>query len=98
MTKFLLRPPTYQKGKMYLSAMEQTVEIPVTVGNIERVFPAQVQAWRYGLRFLVDVDGVEVFLERDDAGEFRALLQEGFSGKPPDKEVIVAIIDVLQTL
>lgn len=78
--------------------MEQTVEIPVEIGGQERIFPARVQAWRYGHRFLVDVDGVEVTLERDDAGEFRAILPNGFSGKAPDKEVVTAIIEVLQTL
>jgi hypothetical protein len=74
------------------------IEIPVTIRGEERSFPAQVQAWRYGMRFLVDVDGVEMTLERDDAGEFRALLPEGFTSKPPDREVIAAIIEVLQTL
>ena len=78
--------------------MEQTVEIPVTVRGVERVFAAEVQAWRYGLRFLVDIDGVQIVLERDDAGEFRAILPEGFTGKAPDKEVIGAIIDTLQAL
>jgi hypothetical protein len=71
--------------------MEQTVEIPVTIRDT-------VQAWQYGLRFLVDIDGVEVILERDDVGEFRAILPEGFTGKPPDKEMIGGIIDVLQAL
>jgi hypothetical protein len=78
--------------------MEQTIEIPVTVHGVDRVFAAEVQAWRYGLRFLVDVDGVQVVLERDDAGEFRAILPDGFSGKAPDKAMIGAIIEVLESL
>jgi hypothetical protein len=78
--------------------MEQTVEIPVTVRGTERLFTALVQAWQYGVRFLVNVDGVEVVLERDDSGEFRAILPEGFTGKPLDKELIIGIIDVLQAL
>lgn len=81
-----------------LGAMEQTVEIPVEIRGEERVFLAKVQAWSYGHRFLVDIDGVEVTLERDDAGEFRAILPEGFSGKIPDKQLIGAIIEVLQSL
>ncbi|HET6255420.1 MAG TPA: hypothetical protein VFE32_15175 [Puia sp.] len=78
--------------------MEQIIEIPVDLRGTERVYHGRVQAWQYGLRFLVDVDGVEMTLERDDAGEFRALLPEGFAGKMPDKEVIAAIIEVLQAL
>lgn len=78
--------------------MEQLIEIPVEVRGEERTFVAQVQAWRYGVRFLVDVDGIEVTLERDDAGEFRAVLPEGFAGKTPDREVVSAIIEVLAAL
>jgi hypothetical protein len=70
--------------------MEQTIEIPVEIRGEERVFLAKVQAWRYGHRFLVDVDGVAVTIERDDAGEFRAILPDGFSGKAPDKKVVSA--------
>jgi hypothetical protein len=50
------------------------------------------------MRFLVDIDGVEVILERDDAGEFRAILPAGFTGKAPDQEMIGRIIDVLEAL
>ena len=82
----------------YLTSMEQTVEIPVEIRGEERTYTAQVQAWRYGLRFLVDVDGVAVTLERDDAGEFRAILPEGHAGKLPEKEVVAAIIEVLQAI
>ena len=78
--------------------MEQTVEIPVDIRGVERSFTARVQAWQYGLRFLVDVDSVEVTLERDDGGAFRAILPEGHVGKAPDKEVIAAIIEVLEAL
>jgi len=79
-------------------AMEQSIDIPVTVRGVERSYPARLVAWRYGIRFLVDLDGVEVTVERDDAGEFRAILPEGFTGKPPDMELIGAIIEVLQEL
>lgn len=78
--------------------MEQTIEIPVEIRGDERVYVGRVQAWQYGLRFLVDVDGTEMTMERDDAGEFRAILPEGYTGKAPDKEVVAAIIQVLDTL
>lgn len=79
-------------------SMEQTIEIPVEIRGTERVYAGTVQVWQYGFRFLVDVDGVEMKFERDDAGEFRALLPEDFEGKIPDKETILAIIEVLETL
>jgi hypothetical protein len=78
--------------------MEQEVEIPVMIRGEERLYMARVQAWQYGVRFFVDVDGVEVVVERDDAGEFRAILPEGFSGKGPEREVVAAIIEVLESI
>ena len=78
--------------------MEQSVEIPVTIRGTERTFAGRVQASQYSLRFLVDMDGTEVIFERDDAGEFRAILPEGFAGKAPDREVIGAIIEVLRSI
>jgi hypothetical protein len=78
--------------------MEQTVDIPVTIRGEERTFAGRVQAWQYGLRFVVDVDGAEMVFERDDAGAFRAILPDGYSGKPPDKEAIAAIVAVLEAL
>lgn len=78
--------------------MEHTVELPVTFRGEELSYTAVVQAWQYGLRFLVDIAGIIVTFERDDSGEFRALLPSGFNGKPPDKEVIAAIAAVLEAI
>ena len=78
--------------------MEQEVDIPVTIRGEERTFTGRVQAWQYGLRFVVDVDGADVVFERDDAGEFRAIVAEEHTGKPPEKEVIGAIVAVLEAL
>ena len=78
--------------------MDEVVQIPVTINGEEREFPAQVQAWRYGVRFRVDVNGVEMIFERDDAGEFRAILPEGFGGKMPDRGIITGIAEVLNAL
>ncbi len=78
--------------------MDQIVEIPVEIRGVERVFEARVHAWQYGMQFFIDIDGVEVMLERDDAGAFRAILPAEFTDKPPDKEIIGAIIDVLESL
>jgi hypothetical protein len=78
--------------------MEETVQIPVTVRGVDREFSAKVQSWRYGMRFLVDLDDVQVIFERDDAGEFRAVLPEGFAGKAPDRDIVEGIAGVLNGL
>lgn len=78
--------------------MEQAIEIPVEIHGEERVYIGRIQAWQYGLRFIVDIDGIEVTMERDDAGEFRALLPDGHMEKVPDKIIVAAIIGVLENL
>lgn len=82
----------------YFAVMEERVEIPVEFEGNEWVYQARVQTWKYGMRFLVDLDGVEVIFERDDAGVFRAVLPQGFEGRVPDKGKIVAIAGVLESL
>ena len=92
--------PTYQARLyfLYFAGMDEVVEIPVTINGQDRVFPARIQSWRYGMRFFVDIDGVEMILERDEGGEFRAILPDQFIGKPPSKEIVAAIVEVLQSL
>ena len=84
-------------GRIF-SLMEEAVQIPVTVRGVDLEFSAKVQAWRYGVRFLVDLDDVQVIFERDDAGAFRAVLPEGFTGKAPDRDVVEGIAGVLEGL
>ena len=78
--------------------MEETVHIPVNYRGEEREFEATVQAWQYGLRFLVPVEGVDLVFERDDAGQYRAILPEGYTSKPPDTGLVQAIMAVLDKL
>lgn len=78
--------------------MGEMVTIPVEYGGVERAFDAEVQVWRYGHRFLVPVDGVDLVFERDDSGEYRAIVPEGFTGKLPDRGWVEAIAAVLDGL
>ena len=78
--------------------MENIVYIPVEYGEQALEFEARVQSWQYGHRFFVPVDGVELVFERDDAGQYRALLPEGYKGKLPDRGLVQAIAAVLDGL
>jgi len=78
--------------------MGEMVTIPVNYGGIERTFEAEVQVWQYGHRFLVPVDGVDIVFERDDSGEYRAIVSEGFTAKLPDRGLVQAIAAVLDAL
>ncbi|HVU58476.1 MAG TPA: hypothetical protein VHD83_25620 [Puia sp.] len=78
--------------------MEQVVHIPVEYQGIEREFEARVQVWQYGHRFFVLVEGVELVFERDDAGDYRALTPEGYTGKLPERGLVQAIAEMLDAL
>jgi len=78
--------------------MEQVVQIPVDYQGVEREFEARVQVWQYGHRFFVQVDEGEVVFERDDAGQYRALTPEGYTGKLPERGLVQAIAEVLDVL
>jgi hypothetical protein len=78
--------------------MGETVVIPVDYGGKEWEFEATVQVWRYGHRFLVPVEGVELVFERDDAGRYRALAPEGYPGPLPQQGLVQAILGVLDSL
>ena len=78
--------------------MEPIVQIPVDYQGVEREFEARVQVWQYGHRFFVQVEEVELTFERDDAGEYRALAPEGYTGKLPDRGLVQAIAEVLDAL
>jgi hypothetical protein len=78
--------------------MGEMVTIPVNYRGEEKVFEAEVQVWQYGHRFLVPVEGIDMIFERDDSGEYRAIVPEGFTGKLPDRELVQAIAAVLDDL
>jgi hypothetical protein len=75
--------------------MEVIVHIPVEYGGVVQEFEARLQVWQYGYRFFVPVDGVDLMFERDDAGNHRAVVPEGYAKKLPDRGLVMAIAAVL---
>jgi hypothetical protein len=75
--------------------MEEIVHIPVEYRGVEHEFEARLQVWQYGYRFFVPVDGVELMFERDDSGNHRAVVPEGYTKKLPDQGLVMAIAAVL---
>ena len=78
--------------------MDEPFIIPVQYKGIEREFEAKVQAWTYGFRLFVDVDGTEVIFERDNEGNYRAIVPPDQGSKTPDSALVQAIAGILQTL
>ncbi len=78
--------------------MDESVRIPLLYEGKEREFEARLQSWAYGHRFFVDVDGVELIVEPDDGGLYRAIVSPEYTGPLPAAGLVLAIIDTLQSL
>ncbi len=79
--------------------MEQ-FEIPVTYKNNDLLIPAALQVQGYTYRIEATVAGVPLYFERDDAGEFRALLPQETPAhiKLPETGLVAAIAESLNSL
>jgi hypothetical protein len=78
--------------------MDESISISLLYEGKEREFEARLQSWAYGHRFFVDVDGVELIIERDDGGNYRAIVSPEYAGPVPSPGLVQAIIDTLQSL
>jgi hypothetical protein len=54
--------------------MDEPFYIPCRYKGVDRQFMATFQAFGYTFRFHVDVDGTDVIFERDEEGNFRAII------------------------
>jgi hypothetical protein len=89
---------SYSKYKN--KAMEDGLELPVTYKGQELLFPLKVVPQGYVYRFVVQIDDLEVVYEKDDAGEYRAVIAkpDEYKGKLPEKELLEAICEVIVSL
>lgn len=79
--------------------MADLFEIPVTYRNHELSFKAHVIRFGYVNHILVDIDGRQVTIERDEEGNFRALADPEMSAEDNvDLELVKAIVGVLESL
>jgi hypothetical protein len=74
--------------------------VPVTYKGKDWDFPIQVVATGYTTKFVVELPETDVVFEKDDAGEFRAIIPdaENHKGKLPDAGLLEAIAAVLQSI
>ena len=73
--------------------------ITVSLRGEERSFSTQWQPWGYTHRFTVDIDGIQVFFEPDEEGQYRAMIapeQDEKAVKAIDKGWLEAIQQTLQ--
>ncbi len=76
-----------------------TLEIPVNYKNKELSFKAHVERFGYVNHIIVDLDGVQITIERDEEGNYRALGDsEKMKASKVDVDLIKEIITLLQSL
>ena len=79
---------------------EEELSLPVTYQGKELSFPLKIVPQGYVYRFVVQIGDAEVIFEKDDAGEYRAVLSkpDEHRGKLPEKELLAAIHAVIISL
>ncbi|WP_118976321.1 hypothetical protein [Taibaiella koreensis] len=78
--------------------MEHFFELPVNHNGEELLLKGRLVTFAYTYKFYVMVNGRELVFERDDSGEFRALVQAVDSGSEIDASFIHNIIVVLEAV
>jgi len=79
--------------------MTEPFYITVHHKGAEKNFPAQLQLSGYTYRFRVLVENQEIFIEKDEEGEYRAITHgDNKTGNLIDKALIEAIISSLKTI
>jgi hypothetical protein len=79
---------------------ESSFDIPVTFKNQELLFPAEFLQQGYTYKFQIDVNGIDMFFEKDDEGNYRALVDplKTDENKKIDIELLKAIVDSLEEI
>jgi hypothetical protein len=77
--------------------MDEPFVIELNYKGAPRAFEARLQVFGYSHRFHVDVDGIEVMLERDEEGAFRAILPQ-VNDRLPETALLQAIVEAIERI
>ena len=80
--------------------MDSDLEVPVNYKNQEMIFSAKFIQFGYSYKFEMDVNGVIVFFEPDEEGNFRAMIDPKIDhgNHKIEKELIQLIADALAAM
>lgn len=78
--------------------MDEPFLIAVEHKGTQREFEARLQVLGFTHRFLVDVDGTEVFFERDEEGSYRAIIPPETKGKIPETGLLQSIAGAIEKI
>ena len=86
-------------NRAYIYSMEE-FEMPVHFKNEEKIYKVRLRAYRYSYKLEVEVDGTPVMFERDDEGNWRAIISyEELPGyKKPENDLLQAIATTLEEI
>ena len=78
--------------------MDEPFIITVNYKGIEREFEARLQVLGYTHRFHVAVEGTETLFERDEEGNYRAIIPPENTGKIPDTALLQIIAQAIERI
>lgn len=78
--------------------MENTFDIPVIYKGKELLFTGQLLHLGYIHKIAIDVNGEQILLEKDDEGNYRAVLANIESESKLDKELVKAIVESFELI
>jgi hypothetical protein len=78
--------------------MDEPLFLPVTFKGIEYQFEALLRRRGYVAVLEINVHHVRVIFERDEQGDWRAILSEDQAGKTPDVELLRAIGETIEQI
>lgn len=80
--------------------MDEPFEIPVLYKGQEHLFPARLSIVGYVHKFLVTINGLELFFEEDNNGKYRAMANASnqVDMKDLDTELLKAIAESIESI
>src|SRR5258708_7511124 len=87
-----------EKAVKFAPMDEPSINIPVTYKGVEKEFGATVQRRGYFYVFQVDVDGTNVTYERDEEGNYRAVVSADEKGRVPHRDLLQAIGEIIEEI
>ena len=78
--------------------MEDTFDIPVIYKNKELLFIGRLLHLGYVHKIAIDVNGEQILLEKDDEGNYRAVLANINSESKIDRELIKVIVESFEMI
>ena len=80
--------------------MDEPFDIPVLYKGQELLFPARLSIVGYSHKFLVTIDGLELFFEQDNNGKYRAMANASnqVDVKDFDTELLKAIAESIESI